>query len=136
MQITTATKKILALKKRIRAICGGTSASKTFSILLWLIDYCQSTKNEICTVVSESYPHLEKGAITDFKRIMKDQNYWRDDLWNETKHIYTFETGSVLEFFSVDTYSKAHGPRRDVLFVNEGNNMPYNIVDQIGRAHV
>lgn len=131
MQITTATKKILALKKRIRAICGGTSASKTFSILLWLIDYCQSTKNEICTVVSESYPHLEKGAITDFKRIMKDQNYWRDDLWNETKHIYTFETGSVLEFFSVDTYSKAHGPRRDVLFVNEGNNMPYNIVDQL-----
>lgn len=98
---------------------------------MWLIDYCQSTKNEICTVVSESYPHLEKGAITDFKRIMKDQNYWRDDLWNETKHIYTFETGSVLEFFSVDTYSKAHGPRRDVLFVNEGNNMPYNIVDQL-----
>jgi len=50
---------------------------------------------------------------------------------NETKHTYTFEAGNKLEFFSVDTYGKAHGPRRDVLFINECNNLPYNIVDQL-----
>lgn len=130
-QKTTALTKILALNKRIRAVAGGTSASKTISILMWLIDYGQSVKNEICTVVSESYPHLEKGAITDFKTIMKAHNYWDDNSWNETKHIYTFSTGTILEFFSVDTYGKAHGPRRDVLFMNECNNLAYNIVDQL-----
>lgn len=130
---TTATKNIFKLRKRIRAVAGGTSASKTISILVWLIDYCQTPKNKgkLCTVVSESYPHLEKGAMLDFENIMKDRGYWKDDLWNKTKHIYTFETGNKLEFFSVDTYGKAHGPRRDVLFVNECNNLSFNIVDQL-----
>lgn len=130
---TTATKRIFELKKRIRAVAGGTAASKTVSILIWLIDYCQSNhgRHKLATVVSESYPHLEKGAMLDFEIIMKDREYWKDALWNKTKHQYTFETGNVLEFFSVDTYGKAHGPRRDVLFINECNNMPYNIVDQL-----
>ena len=69
--------------------------------------------------------------MLDFQNIMKDRNYWRDDLWHDTKHEYTFEAGNKLEFATFDTYSKAHGSRRDVLFVNEGNNMPYNIVDQL-----
>lgn len=128
---TTSTRKIFGLKKRIRAVAGGTSASKTISILVWLIDYCQSTRNELCSVVSESYPHLEKGAMLDFENIMKDRNYWKDELWHATKHVYTFETGSKLEFYSPDTYGKAHGPRRDVLFINEANNLDYKVVDQL-----
>lgn len=133
IQYTTATRKVFELKKRIRAVAGGTSASKTISILLWLIDYCQTPQNinKLCTVTSESFPHLQKGAILDFQNIMKDRGYWNDELWHDTKHIYTFETGNKLEFAAFDTYSKAHGSRRDVLFVNEGNNLPYNIVDQL-----
>lgn len=128
---TTATKKVFALRKRIRAIAGGTSASKTISILIWLIDYCQTRKNKLASVVSESYPHLSGGAIRDFKGIMKDRGYWDDGRWNETKHIYRFETGCELEFTSPDTYGKAHGPRRDVLFINEANNLDYKIADQL-----
>jgi phage terminase large subunit len=128
---TTATKKVFALRKRIRAVAGGTSASKTISILIWLIDYCQTNKGKTASVVSESYPHLEKGAMLDFENIMKDRGYWNDDRWNQTKHTYTFETGSRLEFYSPDTYGKAHGPRRDVLFINEANNLDYKIADQL-----
>ncbi len=133
IQDTTATQRIFELKKRIRAVAGGTSASKTISILIWLIDYCQSRKNvnKLTTVTSESYPHLLKGAILDFQNIMKNRRYWKDELWHDTRHEYTFETGNKLEFATFDTYSKAHGSRRDVLFVNEGNNMSYNIVDQL-----
>jgi len=43
---TTATQKIFSLKKRIRAVSGGTSASKTISILVWLIDRGQSVEND------------------------------------------------------------------------------------------
>lgn len=135
-QRTTATDKICALNKRIRAVAGGTAASKTISILFWLIDYAQSTRGELITVVSESYPHLERGAMRDFKAIMQDTHYWNDARWNDSKHFYTFESGSKIEFFSVDTYGKAHGPRRDVLFVNECNYLDYAIVDQlITRTH-
>lgn len=130
-QDTTATKKIFQLTKRIRAVAGGTSASKTISILVWLIDYAQTQDRELISVVSESYPHLEKGAMLDFENIMKSQGYWRESQWHGTKHTYTFETGSKIEFISVDNYGKAHGPRRDVLFINEANHLPYNIVDQL-----
>lgn len=132
-QDTTATKKIFQLNQRIRAVAGGTSASKTISILVWLIDYCQNRQNrqKLCSVVSESYPHLEGGAMLDFENIMKDRGYWEDERWHGTKHTYTFETGNKLQFLSVDSYGKAHGPRRDVLFINECNNMEYKIADQL-----
>lgn len=132
-QDTTATKKVFKLRKRIRAVAGGTSASKTISILVWLIDYCQRDqgRDKLATVVSESFPHLSKGAMLDFENIMKDRGYWDDSRWNKTDHKYVFETGNILEFTSMDSYGKAHGPRRDVLFVNEANNLDYTIVDQL-----
>lgn len=130
---TTATKKIFQLSKRIRAAAGGTAASKTISILIWCIDYCQTKQktDKIVTVTSESFPHLQKGAMLDFQTIMKATDYWDNDRWHDTKHMYTFETGNKLEFATFDTYSKAHGSRRDVLFINEANNVPYNIADQL-----
>lgn len=131
-QNTSATKKIFSLSKRIRAVRGGTSASKTVSILIWCIDYAQSVRGELISVVSESFPHLSGGAMLDFEMIMKDRNYWEDSRWIKTpKPTYTFATGSKIEFLSVDSRSKAHGPRRDVLFVNECNNLDYEIVDQL-----
>lgn len=131
IQLTTATKKLLELKKRVKAIQGGTSASKTFSILLILIDKAQSNPNLSIDVVSATYPHLEGGAIKDFKKILQEQNYWKDEGWNETKHFYTFETGSVIKFLSVDKIGKAKGPRRDILFLNEANHIEYTIADQL-----
>lgn len=130
-QVTTALKKLLALNKRIKCVCGGTSASKTFSILMILIDKAQSNRNRKIDVMSESYPHLEGGTIADFKKIMIEQGYWNDDLWNESKHFYRFETDSIIQFSSIDKVGKAHGPRRDDLFINEGQNLPWEIVLQL-----
>jgi phage terminase large subunit len=130
-QATTATKKILSLKKKIRAVQGGTSASKTISILLFLIHLAQSDKAETLTsIVSESLPHLKRGAIRDFKKIMKTQGYWKRDHWNETDKIYTFETGSQMEFFGADDDLKLRGGRRDRGFINEANNVSLNAFDE------
>jgi len=106
-EITSALKKILKLKSRIRAIQGGTSASKTISILQDLIDKAQRDKKPTLTsIVSESIPHLKKGCIRDFKKILKDHGYWKEDRWFETDKTYTFETGSQLEFFGADQHEK------------------------------
>ncbi len=128
---TTATTKILQLQKRIRAVCGGTSASKTISILLWLIDYAQTRRNRIVSVVSETYPHLKRGAIRDFLSIMHDHRYFEDKRWNATNSVYTFETGSIIEFFSADQPGKVRGPRRHILFINEANNITYETYTQL-----
>jgi len=130
--ITTATHKIIKLKKRIRIIQGGTSAGKTISILCYLIHLAQSDKVKTLTsVVSESIPHLKRGCIRDFKNILQVQGYWKDSLWNATDSIYTFETGSQIEFFSADNADKLRGGRRDRLFLNEANNMTFNSFEQL-----
>lgn len=129
---TTATDKIIGMSKRIRAVAGGTSASKTISILLYLIARAQSDKTPTLTsIVSESFPHLRRGAMRDFLNIMQEHNYFKDDLWSKTDYTYTFETGSKIEFFSADQPSKVRGPRRDRLFVNEGNNIPQEAFEQL-----
>lgn len=131
-QLTTSLKKIAKLNKKIRTIQGGTSASKTVSILMYLIDKAQRDKNKTLTsVVSESLPHLKRGALRDFKNIMQTHKYWKDDLWSETDKIYTFETGSQIEFFSADQPDKLRGGRRDRCFINEANNVPLDAFDQL-----
>lgn len=130
--ITTATKKIAALKKRIKAIQGGTSAGKTIGVEEVLIDRCQrDSKGDVTSVVSESFPHLKRGAMRDFKNIMQAHHYWKEDRWNATDSTYTFETGAILEFFSADQPEKVRGPRRKRLFVNEANNIPLETFEQL-----
>lgn len=120
------------MKKRIRVVQGGTSASKTISILLYLIHLAQSDKTPTLTsVVSQTLPHLKKGAIRDFLAIMESHKYFKADRWNKTDFTYTFETGSKIEFFSAESDEKVKGPRRDRLFINEANNVPYGVFDQL-----
>ena len=131
-QITTATQKITSLSKKIRIVQGGTSASKTISILLYLIHRAQSdTTKTLTSVVAESTPHLKRGALRDFKNIMQEHKYWKDDRWNATDSTYTFETGSLIEFFSADQPDKLRGARRDRCFMNEANNMTLDTFDQL-----
>ena len=130
--LTTATKRITKLKNRIRAVQGGTSASKTVSIVLYLIHLAQSDdKPTLTSIVSESFPHLKRGVMRDFLLIMQEHNYYQDNNWNKTDYTYTFETGSKIEFFSADQPDKVRGPRRDRLFINEANNIPYDAFDQL-----
>lgn len=128
---TTATHKLLKLRKRIKGIAGGTSAGKTISILQILIDYADSVPNQLVSVVSESFPHLRRGAMRDFLNIMQEHGYFEDDKWSKTDFTYTFDNGSKIEFFSADQPSKVRGPRRDVLFINEANNVPLETFDQL-----
>lgn len=129
---TTATQKLLKLRKRIRGVAGGTSAGKTISIEQLLIDAAQSdTAPTLTSIVSESFPHLKRGAMRDFLNIMQEHRYFKDSSWNKSDCTYTFETGSKIEFFSADQPSKVRGPRRDRLFVNEANNIPYEAWDQL-----
>lgn len=130
-QLTTATKKLAKLRKRIRAVSGGTSASKTISIIMILIDYAQTHPNELISIVSESFPHLKRGVIRDFVKIMQDRRYYSDSEWNRSDYIYKFGNGAQIEFFSVDQSEKVKGARRDVLFINEANNISFESFNQL-----
>jgi len=124
-QRTTAINKILKLDKFIRGVQGGTSASKTYGILAIIIDYCADKPLIECSIVAESIPHLKRGAIKDFKKIMNETGRWINSGWHGTDFKYTFKNGSTIEFFSADNDSKLRGARRDILYMNECNNLTF-----------
>jgi phage terminase large subunit len=127
---TTAIRKILNLKKRIKIIQGGTSAGKTFGILPVLID--KATKSELeISVVAETIPHLRRGALRDFLKIMKWTGRFFEDRFNKSLLRYEFANGSVIEFFSADDSSKLRGARRDILYINECNNVTFDSYNEL-----
>jgi phage terminase large subunit len=130
-QRTTAINKILALKKRIKIVQGGTSAGKTYGILPILIDRAAKTPNTEISVVSESIPHLRRGALRDFLKIMKSINRYVDERYNKTLLKYEFANGSFIEFFSADDSSKLRGGRRSILYINECNSVSFESFNEL-----
>lgn len=126
---TTAFNKIGALTAPIRVIQGGTSAGKTYSILLYLIYY--SLKRELLiSVVAESIPVLKRGAYKDFIDIITSLNLYDEKNHNKTDRTYKIND-STFEFFSADDSTKLRGSRRDILFINEANNVSFEAYQEL-----
>ena len=92
-----------AAKRRPRYISnrGGTRSGKTYSTLQFLhILIPKADKaGDITSVVSETLPHLKRGAIRDFESII-GHSLKDDSHWNATDFVYTYDNGAKLEFFS------------------------------------
>jgi phage terminase large subunit len=103
---------------------GGTYSSKTWSILSALYLIAAGAKEPLLiSIVSESLPHLKRGCIRDFRAILGDA--WDGSAYNKTEQTYTVKL-STIEFFGADESSKIRGPRRDILYLNEANNIPWD----------
>ena len=103
---------------------GGTSSSKTWSILQLLMLIAQGSKEKILiSVVSESLPHLKRGAMRDFFKIVNESPD-NNPRFNKTENTYVYEKAQI-EFFGADDEAKVRGPRRDILFINEANNISW-----------
>lgn len=128
---TTAIRKLRGMTSRVRGVPGGTSAGKTYGILPILINEAAKRPGLDISVVSESVPHLRRGALKDFLAIMKATGRYDDEHYNRTLLTYTFENGSYIEFFSADQESKVRGPRRKILYINECNNIEFDTYHQL-----
>ena len=123
-------------KPRYISSCGGTRSGKTFSIIQLLYLQCLGEERRnapptINSIVSESMPHLKRGAIRDFKTILQGEGIWSDEKWSETDKYYRFSNGSIIEFFSIDNAGKVYGSARDNLFINECQHIDYEIARQL-----
>lgn len=130
-KLTTVIKKIRKLDKFVKGVQGGTSAGKTFGILPILIHIAAKYSNTEISIVAESIPHLKRGAMKDFKKIMIATHRYLDMRWNASDFKYTFANGSVIEFFSADNDAKLRGARRDYLYMNECNNMTFHAYTEL-----
>ena len=129
--MTTGARKILGMNGRFKAVFGGASASKTYSIIPMLIDKAIQNKGEVITIVSDTARNLRDGAQRDFITIMKDLSRWDRNRWKASINRYEFKNGSVIEFLGADDPDKFRGPRRDRLYVNEANRLAFETFNQL-----
>lgn len=115
----------------MRVVPGGTAAGKTYGIIPILISLAAKIPNLEISIVSETIPHLRKGALKDFLKIMKETGRYLDERYNRTLLTYTFHNGSYIEFFSADQEGKVRGPRRNILYINECNNLSFDTYHQL-----
>lgn len=112
---------------------GGTSSSKTYSIVQLLFLYAITQKGIIITITGESIPNLKKGAYRDaenvYSRTTELKFYLRD--WNKSERIIYFKNGSLIEFVSNLDEQSARNGKRDYLFVNEANGINWKIFWQL-----
>lgn len=119
--------------KKIVIHRGGTGSGKTYDIVLFLFSIAIKTPDNIITVVSESRPHLDIGAIRILSGICKGIGLWTKSEWNASTAKWTSPKGSIIEFFSADRIDKALGARRDWLYGNEINSLKKDVWDELAR---
>jgi phage terminase large subunit len=128
-------KNLAAYRKGFPIICneGGTRSGKTYSTIQLLCGIAKSEPNKRISIVSHSLPHIKRGAFRDFKQIMEQTGWWREDRWRATDFVFHFPNGSYIELFGLEDEGKARGPGRDILFVNEANLITKALFDQLAQ---
>lgn len=104
---------------------GSARSSKTYNILIWLIVYCLSHPNTRLSIVRATLPAIKGSVLVDFKEILQRMGIYNERSLNKSELIYTFANGSWAEFFSTDSEQKLRGRKRDILFVNEANELGF-----------
>jgi len=127
------TEKAFGEGKKIIIHKGGTGSGKTYDLVMFLVYLAMQLKGKVITIVSESKPHLDIGAIRITQKILMELEASDSVPYNSTRGIFTFPNKSVIEFFSADRIEKALGARRYLLYGNEINTLKFEIWDELAR---
>ena len=107
-------------KAKIQVHQGGTRSGKTYSILTALIELCHKNSGLVVTICRKTFPALRATAMRDFFEILNREDIYNPDLHNKSDATYQL-WGNMVEFISIDQPQKVRGRKRDVLFINEAN---------------
>lgn len=107
-------------KSKIQIHQGGTRSGKTYSILTALIELCHKNSGLVITICRKTFPALRATAMRDFFEILNKEEIYNPDLHNKSDATYQL-WGNMVEFISIDQPQKVRGRKRDVLFINEAN---------------
>jgi phage terminase large subunit len=110
---------------------GGSRSSKTYSLCQLVIVFCLMNKGKTVSIVRKSLPSLRSSVMRDFFEVMKELDLYDVNKHHKTENIYTFDNGSMVEFFSVDDEQKLRGRKRDILWANEANELNFEEFNQL-----
>lgn len=111
---------------------GGTSSGKTYTIMQLLIVLSFTKARCVITVTGQDLPNLKVGAMRDLDNVIHGSAYLMD--WfshNKSDSTYRGKNGALIEFKSYADAQDAKNGKRDWLFVNEANGVPYEVFWQL-----
>ena len=108
---------------------GGSRSRKTWSILEFLIDYCQNNDGKVINIIKETFASFKTTLYDDFKRVF--QIYGISSEFEYAKEIKTFNLfGNTIHLLGVDKVSKTHGIGSDIFWINEALPISRQFFDQ------
>ena len=117
--------------KRIVIEQGGTRSGKTYNILLWIIfSYALKNSGKTVTICRKTYPALRTSAMRDFIEILRAYELYDEKNHNKSSSEYHLN-GNLIEFISLDQPQKVRGRKRDLLFINEANELHWEDWQQL-----
>ena len=123
IQTNIVYKHLVNTNKKIVVEQGGTRSGKTYNILLFIIfHYCTQNNKKIVTICRKTFPSLRATVMRDFIEILNTYEIYRDEFHNKSNSEYHL-FGNLVEFTSLDQSQKIRGRKRDLLFINEGNEL-------------
>lgn len=119
---------------------GGTESSKTYSIMQ-VITYIATTHPiptggniPLITVLNSTVPNARKGSYRIFEELVKNPHVSSRIIhWDRGNRTIKFSTGWILEFVSAISEQDAKNGKREYLFVNEANGIPWLIFWQMAK---
>lgn len=117
--------------KRITIEQGGSRSGKTYNILMWLI-FSYATKNidKTITICRKTFPALRASSMRDFFDILKKYDLYKEGNHNKSNSEYLLN-GNLFEFISLDQPQKVRGRKRNILYINEANELSFEDWQQL-----
>lgn len=127
------TKAFINPSKRLIVNYGGSSSSKTISILQLLLLYALKHPNKRVSVIGQTLPKVRRTVLKDFQKIVLVGAGLEhlEESFNKSELVYSLPSGSTIQFLSSDAESKVIGMRQDIAYFDEVNHIPQPIYDQI-----
>ena len=118
-------------QSKIVALQGSSRAGKTYNALLWIIfSYCHKNTGKVISICRRTLPSLKATVLRDFLEILRNNELYSEIYHNKTSNEYWLN-GNLIEFFSLDMGSRVRGRKRDMLFINEANEIDYEAWNQL-----
>ena len=118
-------------QSKIVALQGSSRAGKTYNALLWIIfSYCHKNTGKVISICRKTLPSLKATVLRDFLEILRNNELYSEIYHNKTSNEYWLN-GNLIEFFSLDMGSRVRGRKRDMLFINEANEIDYEAWNQL-----
>lgn len=118
-------------KTKILVEQGGTRSGKTYNILLWIIfKYCYSNTKKTITICRKTFPAVRGTVMRDFLEILKTNKIYNEGDHSKSGNEY-YINNNLIEFISLDQPQKIRGRKRDLLFVNEANEINFEDWQQL-----